>query len=109
MAKFHIALYRLSVAGSSVLPVPDMEAVASEVIDTATSKLSTIYPKEKNLFWVVTALSATGGWVKLGATGNATAAPAPAPQSEQGNPVVGNSEKSWKAPAFRRIGIEPMA
>lgn len=110
MAKFHVALMRLSFSGAGPLPVTNFEAVESEVLDTDANESSSIYPTEDGLFWVVTPLSNVGGWFVLGSEGSASVTPGlPQVALEDGNPVLPSSKDAWKAPKYRRIGVEPFA
>lgn len=105
MAKYHVALVRLKASSGGSIPIQTLPSVEEQIIDTAVAEASTIFPKEANLYWIITPLSADG-WVKLGAKGNASVAPAPTAALEQGLPVFAKSEKTVEAPIFRRIAIK---
>jgi hypothetical protein len=108
MAKYHVALVKVPISSVGSAAVYDMIPVSSEIIDTTVSKLSTIYPHDKNLYWVVTPLD-TDGWLIHGAAGDKNTAPAPAPALSTGWPLFSKVEKAVAAPLYRRIGIQPTA
>ncbi|QIG76043.1 hypothetical protein EVC24_022 [Rhizobium phage RHph_I4] len=104
MAKFHVALVRVPFSNVASPPVYDFEPIAQEIINTATSSLSTIFPSDDNQYWVVTPIDGDG-WASLGAYAASGTPPAPTPALEKGWPVFTGLDRAWKAPKRRRLGI----